>query len=131
VEIKERLRTLNKMLDSLEGEWILVEGKRDRAALASFGLDRCLTISGNLRASCGLLAGKKAEKAYVLTDLDRRGDELAKSARDELESLSIRADTEMRLKLAHMLRIRYFEDAARAFERLKQEYAEKEGEIYG
>ncbi len=131
MEIRERLRKLAKLTEGLKGEWILVEGKRDREAMASFGLGKCLTVSGNLRASCALLAGQKAERAYVLTDLDRRGDDLARRARDELESLSIRADTETRLRMAHLLRIRFFEDAARAFEKLKKEYAEKEGEIYG
>ena len=131
MELRKRLGKLDKTLGLLRGQWILVEGKRDRAALAALGLGKCLTISGNLRASCALLGGYGIEKAYVLTDLDRRGDELAKRARDELESLSIRADTETRLGLAHLLRIRYFEDAKRAFEKLKEELMKEEGETYG
>ncbi|MEW6036130.1 MAG: toprim domain-containing protein [Candidatus Micrarchaeota archaeon] len=124
MEIKERLKKLGKMLDTLKGNWIFVEGKRDRVALEGLGLSNILTISGNLRQSCAIIADRKPEKVYVLTDLDRRGDELALRARDELESCSIRADLEMRRELAHMLRIRYFEDAKTAYEKILKESEE-------
>ena len=121
MEIEERLKRLVKLLKKLEGGWIFVEGKKDKEALEKLGLRDILTISGNLRLSVTRLSGVKAEKVFVLTDLDRRGDELALRARDELEACSIRADLEMRKDLAHMLRIRNFEDAKRAYDRLKQE----------
>ena len=125
MKIRERLKKLEKILDKLRDSWVLAEGQRDRRALGELGIRNVLTISGNLRASCGILGGKNVDKAYVLSDLDRRGDELAKRARDELGSLSIRADTETRLELAHMLRIRYFEDAKKAYDKLKDEMAQK------
>jgi 5S rRNA maturation endonuclease (ribonuclease M5) len=125
LKIEERLKRLRKLLGQLRGGWVFVEGIRDRHALEKLGITNILTISGNLRQSCRRLDGK-AERVYVLTDLDRRGDELAKAARDELEALSIRADLEMRKKLAHTLRIRYFEDAKRAYDELIEE-GEKNG----
>ncbi|MCI0503116.1 hypothetical protein L0Y65_00220 [Candidatus Micrarchaeota archaeon] len=125
MDIGERLKKLEKILDMLRDSWVLAEGQRDRKALAALGVRRVLTISGNLRASCGQLGRENADKAYVLSDLDRRGDELARSASDELGSLSIRADTQTRLKLAHLLRIRYFEDAKRAYDKLKEELTKK------
>lgn len=117
---EERLEKLEKLLTRLRGAWIFVEGVRDRRALEQLGLENILTISGNLRISCAQLAGR-AEKVYVLTDLDRRGTQLALMARNELEAGSIKADLDMRKRLAHMLRIRFFEDAARAYERIKEE----------
>jgi 5S rRNA maturation endonuclease (ribonuclease M5) len=125
VKLGERLRKLDIILDRLRDSWVLAEGQRDRLALTGLGVRKVLTISGNLRASCGLLGRENADKAYVLSDLDRRGDELAKTASDELGSLSIRADTGTRLELAHLLRIRHFEDAKRAYDKLKDEMAEK------
>lgn len=121
VEISERLKKLDRMMDSLRGEWILVEGIKDRKALSALGMTNILTISGNLVQSCERLSAREADKAYVLTDLDRRGDELALRARDELERHSIRADLRMRKDLAHLLKIRNFEDAHRAYEKLKGE----------
>jgi 5S rRNA maturation endonuclease (ribonuclease M5) len=115
------MKKLEIILEKLKGEWIFVEGLKDKEALKKLGFQNILTISGNLRQSCRRV---EAEKVYVLTDLDRRGDQLAKMAVDELESNSIRADLEVRKKLAFLLRIRFFEDACRAYEELK-------GEIYG
>jgi 5S rRNA maturation endonuclease (ribonuclease M5) len=121
VETEERLKRLGTLLEKLKGGWIFVEGKKDRKALEMLGLKDILTISGNLRLSVGRLSGGKAGEVFVLTDLDRRGDELALRARDELEACSIRADLEMRKELAHILKIRNFEDAKRAYDKLKQE----------
>lgn len=115
------MKKLETLLEKLRGEWVFVEGIRDRNALRKLGFRNILTISGNLRQSCRKV---EAEKVFVLTDLDRRGDQLAALARNELESNSIRADLEARKKLAFLLRIRFFEDAFRAYEELK-------GEIYG
>lgn len=127
VEVKERLKKLDRILDALRDSWVLAEGQKDRKALGGLGIRKVLTISGNLRASCAALGRENADKAYVLSDLDRRGDELAIRARDELGSHSIVADTGTRLELAHLLRIRHFEDAMRAYDKLKEEMTE-EGE---
>lgn len=121
VEDIERMEKLEKLLDKLKGEWVFVEGLKDKEALSNLGFRNIMTISGNLRQSCRKV---DADKVFVLTDLDRRGDQLAGMAKDELESNSIRADLEARKKLAFLLRIRFFEDAYRAYEELK-------GEIYG
>jgi 5S rRNA maturation endonuclease (ribonuclease M5) len=121
MENEERLNKIDKLLEKLRGEWIFVEGIRDRKALKELGFQNVLTISGNLRLS---IRKVRANRVYVLTDLDRRGDQLAKKAKEELESLSISADLEARKHLAFLLNIRYFEDAHRAYEELK-------GEIYG
>ena len=126
MEIEERQKKLDKLLQKLQGSWIFVEGKKDRKALHALGYVSILTISGNLRQSCDRLTAINAEKVFVLTDLDRRGDELAKLARDELEARSIRADLEMRKDLGHLLNIRNFEDAKRAYDKIKEEL-EKRG----
>ncbi len=123
MEIDERLEKIHKLLKQLEGSWVLVEGKRDRDALVLLGLERkrILTISGNLKISCGVLVKDKPNKAYILTDLDRRGNQLAKMAVDELAANSIRGDVEVRMNMAHLLRIGNFEDAKRAYDRLLEE----------
>ncbi|MEW6721806.1 MAG: hypothetical protein AB1324_00935 [Candidatus Micrarchaeota archaeon] len=125
MEDEERLCRLDKLISRMKGRWILVEGLRDKKALRALGMSNVLTMSGNLRLSCGVLEREGAQKAYVLSDLDRRGDELAKLARGELESRSIRADTEARRELAHLLRIRFFEDAEKAYAKLKEEVENK------
>lgn len=121
----ERFALFEKAIAKLRGQWILVEGQRDRKALVELGMKNILTISGNLGKSCDFLERSGVQKAYVLSDLDRRGSELARRAREELEARSIGADLEVRALLARSLRIKNMEDAARAYERLKNEIEEK------
>ncbi len=118
MEKEEKLKKLEKLLAKLKGECVFVEGIRDKAALKKLGFEHILTISGNLRLSCRKV---HAGRVFVLTDLDRRGDQLAKMAREELESCSIKADLEARKHLAYLLNIRFFEDAKRAYDELKGE----------
>lgn len=116
METEDRKKKLDKLLEKLREEWVFVEGLKDKAALKELGLRHIMTVSGNLRLSCGRV---RAKRVFVLTDLDRRGDQLARMAKDELESRSIRADLEARKHLAFLLNIRFFEDAARAYKELE------------
>jgi 5S rRNA maturation endonuclease (ribonuclease M5) len=127
VKAIERLALFEKAIAKLRGQWILVEGQRDRKALAELGMENILTVSGNLGKSCDFLERSGAQKAYVLTDLDRRGHELAKRAREELEARSIGADLEVRAQIARSLRIKNIENASRAYQRLKEEIEENRG----
>ena len=140
METKQRIRLLGKILNQLREGWIFVEGKRDREALALLGCRNVLTISGNLRISCDRLAkegvGKlsstdgnspaKPAKVFILTDLDRRGEQLAALARDELEARSMMAELDTRKTLGRILNLRCFEDAKRKYDELIEE-----GEKYG
>jgi 5S rRNA maturation endonuclease (ribonuclease M5) len=121
VEIKQKLKLLDKILKQLREGWVFVEGKRDREALALLGCRNVLTISGNLRMSCDRVAEKGVERVFVLTDLDRRGEQLAALARDELEARSMRAELDARKTLGRILNIRCFEDANRGYDELIEE----------
>jgi len=122
-EAQKTLKKLRQLLGHVKNSWVFVEGKRDKEALGKLGAANVLTISGNLRLSCKEVQGK-TEEVVVLTDLDRRGDELAKKAKEELESLSIRADLETRKKLAGILKLKYFEEAARKYDELMEKMIE-------
>ena len=121
VENIEKWKKLGRLLETLRNGCVFVEGIRDKQALMKLGFINVLTISGNMDQSI-----KKVDstQVFVLTDLDRRGDQLAQIAKNKLESSSIKADLESRKRLAHLLNIRFFEDAYRAYEKLK-------GDIYG
>jgi 5S rRNA maturation endonuclease (ribonuclease M5) len=126
VETRQRIKLLDKILKQLREGWVFVEGKRDREALALLGCRNVLTISGNLRISCDRVAKEGVGKVFVLTDLDRRGEQLAGLARDELEARSIRAELDARKALGRILNIRCFEDAKRGYDELIEE-GEKNG----
>ncbi len=122
--MRESLKQLRKILGYLKESWVFAEGKRDKEALARMGCTNVLTVSGNLRQSAEGLKGN-AGTVVVLTDLDRRGNELAMRAKEELEGLSIRADMETRKKLGRILRLKYFEDLARKYEEFMQKANER------
>ncbi len=118
MEIEKRMKKLDALLEKLRSKSVFVEGRRDKTALQKLGFQKILTISGNLRLSCRKV---RSRRVFVLTDLDRKGDQLAKLAKEELESRSISVDLEARKHLAYLLNIRCFEDAKRAYDELKGE----------
>ncbi|MFH1520889.1 MAG: hypothetical protein ABID61_04540 [Candidatus Micrarchaeota archaeon] len=99
------------------------QGKKDKTAFGRLGFTKILTISGNLRLSCAKLAREypAVKKVFVLTDLDRRGHQLAKLAKEELERFSIGADLEMRGDLGYILGIRNFENTKKAYDKFIEE----------
>jgi len=137
VEIKEKIKRMDAIIAELRDSIVFVEGKRDKAALMSLGCRDVFTISGNLRQSCEQVASsftkdeekgprEKAPRVIILTDFDRRGGQLAKTARDELEAHSIRADLELRKKIGSLMRVKFFEDFKRLYDKMIEE-----GELNG
>jgi 5S rRNA maturation endonuclease (ribonuclease M5) len=112
--LKKREKALVHILEELRKSWIFVEGQKDKIALQSLGVLKIKTISGNLQQSCRELE-TDVEHVFVLSDLDRRGDQLAKAAKDALEARSIRADIDTRRRLAGILALRCFEDIERKY----------------
>jgi 5S rRNA maturation endonuclease (ribonuclease M5) len=125
VETKQKIKLLEKTLRKLREGWLFVEGRRDVEAMRLLGCRNVLTISGNLRLSCGRVAEQGVETVFVLTDLDRRGDQLAMLAKGELEAHSVRAELTARKTIGRILGIRCFEDAKRGYDELM------EGDKYG
>jgi len=102
-------------MDELKENLVFVEGKKDREALAAIGVTNVLTVSGNLRASCNMAQNMEVKKIIVLTDLDRRGDELAKMSVEELQRYGINANIEYRKILGGLLNLKHFEDIDRKY----------------
>lgn len=118
-ELRKKYKKLQRLLEKMEKSVVLVEGKRDKNALKQLGCNRVITISGRIRDVCETLRGE--DKVIIATDLDRRGNEMARKAREELEGCSVSADSETRVLLARILKIRYFEDAKRGFDEFMEE----------
>ena len=106
-------------MDELKDSVVFVEGKHDREALAAIGVDNTIAISGRLRLVCSSM--KSSEKVIVLTDLDRRGDELAKNAVEELQRYGINANIEYRKILGSLLNLKYFENIDKKYFKFLEE----------
>jgi dTMP kinase len=107
---EETLEELGLILDDLkersQDEVILVEGQKDRAALAVLGVDgdvRQVQGPGTVFALAEELA-REGKRVIILTDWDRRGGQLAQLLRDGLKANGVRFDDELRMKLAVLLK---------------------------
>lgn len=128
MRIKEKTKRVEALLERLRKSCVFVEGKRDKIALLDLGCNDVKTISGNLRLSADALAGEilRGERSaetpvVILTDFDRRGGQLAEMARLELESRSIKADLQTRKEIGSLLRIKFFEDFKRLYDKMIEE----------
>lgn len=107
MERLERLDELIEEINSLKGTHIiLVEGAKDVSALVAVGVDgdfHCVQSSGGpIRASEHVW--RSGMSALILTDWDRRGDNLAQTLRDNLSSLGVRYDERIRSDMAFLCR---------------------------
>ncbi len=114
-KLKQLSNQLNRIMKDLKSSLVFVEGQKDKAALAILGIKNVFTISGNLKLSCKAVSERGADRVIVLTDLDDRGDELAKEADGELTRYGIICDAETRKNIKRILSIRYIENMAKKY----------------
>lgn len=113
----ERLQKLFEILDKLgrESAPILVEGKKDKRALESFGIRNVHTLSGPLAEIPKKLNSKKV---IILTDYDREGKKLAAELSKFLESEGITPDLRFKAALGKLLRVSEIEAIPKFIENL-------------
>ena len=110
LRIEEELEELKFCVE--EGVPILIEGKRDEEALRELGINgNFIKVSGS-----GLKLYEIAEKAVessskvvILTDFDKKGNELAKRLSKDIQSLGSHPNLKIRKKIMGMTR-RYIKD---------------------
>ena len=129
-ELKSKAKKLRKALEEMAGKVVIVEGKKDRLALESMGLEaRIIECNQAPEKIASKLEGE--EKAFVLTDFDRRGEEKARALESALASYSVKADLSARRTLKRVLGIMFFEDAFKRFQEFMQKCMEKNVELGG
>jgi len=109
---KTDAKKLERLIKKLQENCVLVEGKRDKMALQKLGCEEVIAVSGRTRQLRDII---KCSKIIIATDLDRRGNELARRVREEMEGL-VKVDSETRIHLARLLELKYFEDAKRRYD---------------
>ena len=119
-KLKESRKQLERILDYLRQSLVFVEGKKDKKALAVFGINDVLTVSGNLRLSCSSAARRNVQNVVILTDRDERGDELAKEAVGELAEYGIKSDVETRRNIGRILDMKNIENMENKYRKFKE-----------
>jgi len=126
---KRRREKLEKILRRMAGESssgtvIIVEGRKDKAALRRLGLAGpivCFKSSG--KGLVDFLGDIDAKKVIVLTDFDKEGKDISARITEELAHLNIKTDDTLRGKLGALVRqdARTIQDLFRYVERLRAE----------
>jgi 5S rRNA maturation endonuclease (ribonuclease M5) len=110
---------------SLLGAAIIVEGRRDLEALRSLGLQGPVIMASRHSA---LDLAEDAARSYseiiLLTDWDRKGDEMAKKIELHLVSVGSRPDTQIRTRLKKLVKkeIKDVESLSLYVERMRELY---------
>ncbi|MEM3555467.1 MAG: toprim domain-containing protein [Candidatus Micrarchaeia archaeon] len=121
-KMQRKMKLLSTALTELaESEAVvLVEGKRDKEALERIGVkNRIMVINMSPDRVCERVS-KVADKAVILTDFDRTGEELCSRVEEELRAHNVLPNTEMRRKLQYILGLRNFEEIDRKLEEFRE-----------
>lgn len=132
---KERLEEIQAVLDELASRGpdsvILVEGMRDRGALAILGVRGEMV---QVQSADGVLGvaerlSREGKKAIIMTDWDRKGGQLSRLPRNALASNSVPFDDRLRQRLVFVARqdIKDVQSLPSLYSRLVQEVEASKG----
>jgi 5S rRNA maturation endonuclease (ribonuclease M5) len=124
------LEALEELIASLidascQGAAVIVEGRRDLQALRALGLPGPVIMASRRPA---LQLAEEAARSYsqiiLLTDWDRKGDEMCKTIELHLRSVGSRPDREIRSRLGKLVKkeIKDVESLSRYTEKMREQY---------
>ena len=124
------LEALEELIASLidascQGAAVIVEGRRDLQALRALGLPGPVIMASRRPA---LELAEEAARSYsqiiILTDWDRKGDEMCKTIEFHLRSVGSRPDREIRSRLRKLVKkeIKDVESLSRYTEKMREQY---------
>lgn len=93
---------LQELRDRPENCVILIEGKKDRAALGSLGINGDIVQVQDARGIFGVAEdlAHDGKEAVILTDWDRKGGQLAELLRNALKANGVKYDDNIRARLS-------------------------------
>ena len=122
MEPKEELGELLGYLESIKdkGIIVIVEGKKDKAALESFGIVRIKPIAKRALYKVVEETAKKDKECIILTDLDREGKRLFSMLNHGLSQNGVRVSKKFREFLFRHTQLRQIEGLRTYVEHLKE-----------
>ena len=106
--------TLSELLGHLEkikisNVLVIVEGKKDRIALESFGISNVVELNKKPLFAIVEEITDKAKECIILTDLDKKGKELYGKLNSDLQKRGIKVDNKFREFLFRHTKLRQLE----------------------
>ncbi len=99
---------LTKELAVLKDKLVIVEGKKDKEALKSFGITNVVTLKKSLFEVVEEVSSK-AKECVILTDLDKKGKYLYSRLRQDLQKHGVKVDNSFRNFLFRETKLRQIE----------------------
>lgn len=112
MSFRKLLRILEELQDCAEqGMPILIEGKKDEESLRELGVDgNFIKVSGSPHKLFEIAEiAARSSKIIILTDFDRKGNELARKLSEDIQRLGSYPNLQIRRKLMGITR-RYIKD---------------------
>ena len=125
--LQKKLAGLDKLVAKLNASEVvlLVEGKRDKAALRNVGLTASIIEANGGKEQLAKRIIASQQKPVILFDFDRTGNERAAQLAELLLRFDCVADVETRKKFRLFLGMRCFEEVDSKLDRMLSEIAEK------
>jgi dTMP kinase len=91
---------LEDLIDISENSIILIEGRKDREALDFFRIPReTIEVQRDGPQRAAERVYESGKEAVIMTDWDSKGDEIARNLEENLRSLGVRYDNDIRDKM--------------------------------
>ena len=119
----EKRGKVDKLIARLNNEILVVEGKRDEAALRDIGVTGDIVIAvGNIERLVNRIASKcRGEPAVILFDFDETGNERTSQLSERLIHEGFPPDIATRKTLRRLLGLRFFEEADSKYDKLLEQ----------
>ena len=106
-EIEELIKHIEKIKES--NTLIIVEGKKDKAALERIGLKNIMELEKKPLFKIVEEVASSNKECIILTDLDKKGKELYGKLSHDLQSMGVRINNELRNFLFKKTKLRQIE----------------------
>ncbi len=129
METMEELQSLLEMLEKMAKSeaLVVVEGKKDKAALAEFGIVRVKSIAKRALYKVVEEIALSDRKAIILTDLDKEGKRLFKILNSDLCQMGVYVDKKPREFLFKNTKLRQIEGIASYVGNLRKKVSTQKG----
>ena len=105
IEMHSKIEIIKKEIEKAKGQRIIVEGKKDREALAKLGLRNVTSLEG--KPLFKVIESVKTRELLILTDFDKKGKELYGRLKAGLAKKGVKVNDKLRnlllkTKLSHI-----------------------------
>ncbi|MBN2052171.1 toprim domain-containing protein [Candidatus Woesearchaeota archaeon] len=116
-ELKAIIENLYEMVEKYKQYLVIVEGKRDKVALEELGFEHIMPLNG--RPLYDVAENVQEKQVIILTDLDKKGEEIYSRIKKDLDKRGVEVDDTLR-NLLFKTELRQIEGLTNYLRRFKE-----------